>query len=358
MPSFPPNTLPQVTMPPAPPSTASPEQPVDDAIARSKRVLALIDAYIDKPTSDARCAIRTQLMHEFEQSDRATRAAEKAQAEALSSLRDQAALHRLALVPLRLTQPMRDVLHEEDWDWGDLLAAAESVDEESYRLAAMNATGLPEQAIDDFIDSYVLEADGGAISPTEHERTLLKDAMMGLVADPAFAAALSEQLPAAPKPAFAVFSDHDIIAIRQRARAADPAQRWGDTLAFGRALIEATFGGHAQHLLAIAARLQRGAPGTEVWRVAKPNGAYCMERSRDDTFYPQRECDEWIAAHADYAAAGGYTTQKAHVYSQKEALMRTVASELLRLAGAPDELVDCDDEAASSAPAADRPTHR
>ncbi len=184
MPSFPPNV-------PLPPAVLT--RPDNDAIARGKRVMALIDAYIDKPTADARCAIRSQLMQEFAQADNAQRAAEKVKAESLARLRDQAALHRLALVPFRMTRPMRDVIEQEDgWDWADVLAAAESVTEESYSLAGMRADELPEKAIDDFIEGYVLEADGGPHVPTDHERFLLKDAMVGLLADPAFTAALAE----------------------------------------------------------------------------------------------------------------------------------------------------------------------
>ncbi|WP_322737120.1 hypothetical protein [Delftia tsuruhatensis] len=41
-----------------------------------------------------------------------------------------------ALVPLRLTRAMDEVLAEEGWQWADLLAAAQAVTEEQYALAA------------------------------------------------------------------------------------------------------------------------------------------------------------------------------------------------------------------------------
>jgi hypothetical protein len=37
-----------------------------DAIARSKRILALVDEYHEKPTTDTRTALRIALMNEFE----------------------------------------------------------------------------------------------------------------------------------------------------------------------------------------------------------------------------------------------------------------------------------------------------
>lgn len=40
-----------------------------------------------------------------------------------------------ALMPLRLTQAMRDVVDQEDWTWGDLLAAAGAVTEDEYAIA-------------------------------------------------------------------------------------------------------------------------------------------------------------------------------------------------------------------------------
>lgn len=41
-----------------------------------------------------------------------------------------------------------------------------------------------EQIIDDYVDDYVMEGDDGTHWPTESEKCLLKDAVMGLLADP------------------------------------------------------------------------------------------------------------------------------------------------------------------------------
>ncbi len=36
-----------------------------EVIARSKRILALVDEFVDQPTSDKRTALRTALLNEF-----------------------------------------------------------------------------------------------------------------------------------------------------------------------------------------------------------------------------------------------------------------------------------------------------
>mgnify|MGYP001285240005 CR=1 FL=1 len=41
-----------------------------------------------------------------------------------------------------------------------------------------------EQIIDDYVDDYVMEGDDGTYRPTESEKCLIKDAVMGLLADP------------------------------------------------------------------------------------------------------------------------------------------------------------------------------
>ena len=42
---------------------------------------------------------------------------------------------------------------------------------------------MDEKAIDEIIDDYVLEADNGSYYPTEHERFLIKDFLMGFIAE-------------------------------------------------------------------------------------------------------------------------------------------------------------------------------
>ena len=41
----------------------------------------------------------------------------------------------LVLVPLRPTRAMQDIFKQDDWQWADVLAAAESVAEEQYLFA-------------------------------------------------------------------------------------------------------------------------------------------------------------------------------------------------------------------------------
>ena len=58
-----------------------------------------------------------------------------------------------------------------------------------------NTEALPplERAIDDYLDGYVLEGDDGYHLPTEHEKLIVKDAIMGLLEEPAFSAALAQR---------------------------------------------------------------------------------------------------------------------------------------------------------------------
>lgn len=51
---------------------------------------------------------------------------------AIEQLRDQAAKHGRALVPLRPNRAMTQAMDEDGWQWEDLLAAAESITEEQY----------------------------------------------------------------------------------------------------------------------------------------------------------------------------------------------------------------------------------
>lgn len=56
----------------------------------------------------------------------------------------------MVLVPLRMTQAMRDVAGGEDWQWEDLLAAAEAITEEEYdQLAAAPQAAPALQALTD-----------------------------------------------------------------------------------------------------------------------------------------------------------------------------------------------------------------
>lgn len=58
-----------------------------------------------------------------------------------------------------------------------------------------NTEALPplERAIDDYLDGYVLEGDEGGYTPNEHEKLIVKDAIMGLLEEPEFRAALAQR---------------------------------------------------------------------------------------------------------------------------------------------------------------------
>lgn len=48
----------------------------------------------------------------------------------------------------------------------------------------MNTLDTLETIIDAYIADYVMEGDGGCHTPTEGERLLIKDAIIGLLVDP------------------------------------------------------------------------------------------------------------------------------------------------------------------------------
>jgi len=56
------------------------------------------------------------------------------------------------------------------------------------RASALDLACTIEQAIDEYLSGYVMEGDGGCHSPNEGELMLIKDAIMGLLVDPAFMA--------------------------------------------------------------------------------------------------------------------------------------------------------------------------
>jgi hypothetical protein len=55
--------------------------------------------------------------------------------EAIATLRKAQPNPDFALVPIQLTKDMELVLSEDDWQWGDLLAAANAIAEEQYAKA-------------------------------------------------------------------------------------------------------------------------------------------------------------------------------------------------------------------------------
>lgn len=65
----------------------------------------------------------------------------------------------MVLVPLRMTQAMRDVAGGEDWQWEDLLAAAEAITEEEYDqlAAAPQAAPAPQAETDQHPDNKAVD---------------------------------------------------------------------------------------------------------------------------------------------------------------------------------------------------------
>ena len=59
----------------------------------------------------------------------------------------QAMPEGMVLVPIRLTSAMMQVIGEEDWEWGDLLAAAEAVTEEEYEIAIDHDPSAAQQTV-------------------------------------------------------------------------------------------------------------------------------------------------------------------------------------------------------------------
>jgi hypothetical protein len=51
------------------------------------------------------------------------------------------------LVPLRPTRAMEEVFQQEDWEWADVLAAAEAVTEDKYWAALESDTQQPAEAL-------------------------------------------------------------------------------------------------------------------------------------------------------------------------------------------------------------------
>lgn len=89
---------------------------------------------------------------------------------------------------------------------------------------------------------------------------------------------------------------------------------------------------HPDELVRLAEELEAAAPGREVWRVALPDGAYCLEFDHSDSVNPRRECEEWMAQRAEYCAERGYSVQRARSYTQSERACREVADRLRQIA--------------------------
>jgi hypothetical protein len=59
-------------------------------------------------------------------------------------MREMLSVHKLAIVPMRATHAMLDAMSDDDWQWSDLLAAAEAITEDEHDW--IDATPRPAQA--------------------------------------------------------------------------------------------------------------------------------------------------------------------------------------------------------------------
>ena len=74
------------------------------------------------------------------------RAAQQKACEALARARSEQA-QSMVLVPSQMTNAMRDVVQQDDWDWAELLAAAEAVTEDEYcEILSHSDSSRAEQA--------------------------------------------------------------------------------------------------------------------------------------------------------------------------------------------------------------------
>ena len=62
----------------------------------------------------------------------------------VDQMREMLSVHKLAIVPMRATHAMLDAMSDDDWQWSDLLAAAEAITEDEHDW--IDATPEPAQA--------------------------------------------------------------------------------------------------------------------------------------------------------------------------------------------------------------------
>ena len=75
---------------------------------------------------------------------RATQAAQVLGELSVDQMREMLSVHKLAIVPMRATHAMPDAMSDDDWQWSDLLAAAEAITEDEHDW--IDATPQPAQA--------------------------------------------------------------------------------------------------------------------------------------------------------------------------------------------------------------------
>lgn len=62
----------------------------------------------------------------------------------VDQMREMLSVHKLAIVPMRATHAMLDAMSDDDWQWSDLLAAAEAITEDEHDW--IDAAPQPAQA--------------------------------------------------------------------------------------------------------------------------------------------------------------------------------------------------------------------
>lgn len=74
----------------------------------------------------------------------------------------------------------------------------------------MSNTLAIEDIVDEYVDGYMLEGDDGSYTPTETERLLIKDAVMGLLATPEFIDNIVRQFKAPQFKVCVRYKDRDV----------------------------------------------------------------------------------------------------------------------------------------------------
>jgi hypothetical protein len=87
-------------------------------------------------------------------------------------------------------------------------------------------------------------------------------------------------------------------------------------------------------MLSMADRIDHEVSGTETWRVARADGAFCMEFNAREHLSPERECRQWLAEQKQRSPGwidNGYMAVKSVEYSFAERLAIDAAALLRRL---------------------------
>ena len=107
---------------------------------------------------------------------------------AISSLQGEAP-KGFALVPIKPTREMERVFREEDWEWRDVLAAAESITEEEYYDTKNSAAKIAE------LEAKLAEVEKDAImwrSVSFHIEEAIRNGMCNFEIEDAYESAIQE----------------------------------------------------------------------------------------------------------------------------------------------------------------------